>query len=264
MSISSRPLPGTTIDPLYPDSDGEPMGETHFHVMVILHLYGVLQLFFRGRTDVYVMADMFLYYKQNKVRSKPKSKAPDVMVAKGVMGNHPRRSFRIWEEGVAPAVVFEITSEDTHHDDEHAKKETYARLGVKEYFLFDPEDMWIRPRLQGFRLHEGKYVALSPDADGRIMSQELELAMEPEEILLRLIDPSTGHRLMTLEEAQDAYAEALDSGQHALDSAQQQLDSAQQQVEQAQSEIEAKRQRIDALEAEIARLRAKERPDQTP
>ena len=69
MSISSRPLPGTTIDPLYPDSDGEPMGETHFHVMAILHLYAVLQLFYRDRIDVYVMADMFLYFKENKINS---------------------------------------------------------------------------------------------------------------------------------------------------------------------------------------------------
>ncbi len=27
MSISMRPPPGTTADPLYPDSDGKPMGE---------------------------------------------------------------------------------------------------------------------------------------------------------------------------------------------------------------------------------------------
>ena len=30
--ILTRPLPGTAIDPLYPDSDGKPMGETDYHI----------------------------------------------------------------------------------------------------------------------------------------------------------------------------------------------------------------------------------------
>src|SRR6266481_1243024 len=137
MSLSSRGLPGTTIDPLYPDSDGEPLGETQFHIIAIIHIFEALRQFFRGRGDVCVLADSFMYYEQANAI---KNKAPDVMVAFGVSGNHLRRSFRISEEGVVPSVIFEITSKKTHDEDEHAKKDTYAWLGVKEYFLFDPED----------------------------------------------------------------------------------------------------------------------------
>lgn len=99
MSTATTPLPGTTCDPCYPDSDGQPMGETGLHVMAILNLYQALLHFFRNRADIHVAADMFLYYEQGNPAA---CKAPDVMVAKGVAGNHPRRSFRIWRKGSHP------------------------------------------------------------------------------------------------------------------------------------------------------------------
>jgi hypothetical protein len=40
------------------------------------------------------------------------------MFIRGVSGNHERRSFRIWEEGVAPTVIFAMTSKDTRYEDE--------------------------------------------------------------------------------------------------------------------------------------------------
>jgi hypothetical protein len=43
MSISVQTLPGTTIDPLYPDSDGEPLGETQFHIIAIMHVFEALK-----------------------------------------------------------------------------------------------------------------------------------------------------------------------------------------------------------------------------
>ena len=35
------------------------------------------------------------------------------LVAKGVLGKHFRRSYRLWEEGVIPCTLFEIASEET-------------------------------------------------------------------------------------------------------------------------------------------------------
>ncbi|HVA49127.1 MAG TPA: hypothetical protein VNH11_22380, partial [Pirellulales bacterium] len=105
MSLLVRPLPGTARDPLYPDSDGLPMGETDFHFIAIKYLYGALSYWFRSRDDVYVAANMLLYYEE---RSPAKNRGPDVMVSKGVRGKHRRRSFRTWEEGVVPAAIIEI------------------------------------------------------------------------------------------------------------------------------------------------------------
>ena len=47
------PLPGTVENPLYPSSDGGPMGETDFHSAAVLVLGQALQDFYAaGRTDV--------------------------------------------------------------------------------------------------------------------------------------------------------------------------------------------------------------------
>ncbi|HUY33889.1 MAG TPA: Uma2 family endonuclease [Pirellulales bacterium] len=224
MPVSTRPLPGTTIDPLYPETDGEPMGEGAFHLAAILHLYDALSRLFELREDVYVAADMFVYYEQGNPSAK---RAPDVMVAKGVMGNHPRQSFRTWEEGVVPAVVFEVTSKKTRDEDEKVKKIEYAMMGVAEYFLFDPEGLGMESPLRGFRLRDGQYAPLPDDTAGRMASRELGLTLEVEGPLLRLIDPRTGRRLMTYSELADVAEEAE----------------------------EAKR-RAAELEAELARLRA--------
>ena len=64
------------------------------------------------------------------------------MLIKGV-GKHERRSFRTWEEKAVPCVIFEITSEEGREVDAVEKPAVYARLGVKEYFLFDPERAYL-------------------------------------------------------------------------------------------------------------------------
>ena len=56
-TITTKPLPGTSIDPCYPESDGQPLGETQLHVMAIFHLYGVLTSFFRHLEGVCVATD---------------------------------------------------------------------------------------------------------------------------------------------------------------------------------------------------------------
>jgi Uma2 family endonuclease len=237
MSISTRTLPGTFIDPLYPDSDGEPLGETQFHIIAIMHVFQALKQYFRGRGDVCVLADSFMYYEQE---NRIKSKAPDVMIAFGVRGNHLRRSYRIAEEGVVPSVIFEMTSKKTSDEDEHGKKDTYAWLGVKEYFLFDPEDLSIDPRMQGFRLRDGQYVALAPDADGRLISQELAMLLDAEDTLLRLIDTRTGRRLMTFDELFELADEAERKVLQAQRQAEQAQQAAERKVLQAQRQAERK------------------------
>jgi len=221
MSISTRPLPGTKFDPLYPETDGEPMGEGAFHLAAMVYLYAALSRLFERREDVYVAADMFVYYMQGNPSAK---RAPDVMVAKGVMGNHPRQSFRTWEEGVAPTVVFEVLSKKTRDEDENVKNFEYSTMGVAEYFLFDPEGLGTESPLRGYCLRDGQYAPLPSDAAGRMASRELGLTLDVEGPLLRLIDPRTGRRLMT-------YSELAE-------------------------EVEEAKQRTVELEAELARLRA--------
>ena len=81
-------------DIFYPESDGKQMGETDFHIQTITYLYQALSAFFASETNVKVSADIKFYYEENNPR---KVFAPDVMVVKGV-GNHPRRTYKLWEE----------------------------------------------------------------------------------------------------------------------------------------------------------------------
>jgi Uma2 family endonuclease len=68
-------------------------------------------------------------------------------VAKG-----ERRTYKLWEEGQLPAVVFEITSRGSRLEELGTKQALYAMLGVREYFLYYPLGEYLRPPLQGYRL----------------------------------------------------------------------------------------------------------------
>ena len=186
----------------YPESDGKPMGETDAHIAQILDLRFSLSRFFRNDPQVYVAADLLLYY----VEGDPKEfVVPDVFVVRGVPKGD-RRVYKLWEEGRAPDVVFEIASSSTRREDLGTKKVLYADLGVREYFIFDPTGAELRPQLQGFRLSGTEYVALKEP----FASDTLGLNLKIERNRLRLYDRATGAKLLTAEEA-DAAREAAEA-----------------------------------------------------
>ncbi|HEX7379281.1 MAG TPA: Uma2 family endonuclease [Pirellulales bacterium] len=271
MSISVQPLPGTVADPLYPDSDGEPVGETEYHFVALWHVYGALAHWYRRREDVHVAGNMLLYYEKGNPSA---VRGPDIMVSKGVRGKHPRRSFRIWEECTVPTVILEITSAKTRAEDQGPKPLVYADIGVKEYFMFDTQGEYLHPRLQGFQLIKGKYVSLPADESGRIFSRELGLVLVADNFLLRLVDPATGKALPTEDEyieqiarakraARKAKSEAAEAKREAVaakraeDAAKRDEAKAKQAADTARGEAESQRRRAAELEAELARLRAK-------
>jgi Uma2 family endonuclease len=183
----------------YPETDGQPMGESDVHITAMLYLRQALRYLFRHAAQTYVAANMFLYYEEGNPEAR---RAPDVFVVKGVP-KHDRRVYKLWEEQAAPCAIFEITSRSTRMEDLGAKRGLYELLGVNEYFLFDPLDEYLSPRLQGFRLTEGYYHPLALSPDGTLLSQELGVILKPEDTLLRVINPTTGKEVPTLDEALD-------------------------------------------------------------
>jgi Uma2 family endonuclease len=192
-----KPLPGTVEDPRYPDSDGRFMGETDFHNVAMIAVREALEDFFADRPDVYVASNIVMYYRHGDPKAR---KDPDVLFARGVVGKHKRRSFRVWEEKVVPQVLFEIASRRTWRNDLDDKRLLYASIGVREYFVFDPERRFVKPVLQGFRTLKGQSVPIKAKGDGSLTSRELGLALIPEGDLLRLIDRSTGQPVLTRSE----------------------------------------------------------------
>jgi Uma2 family endonuclease len=196
----------------YPETDGKPMGETDVHIRQITDLRHALQSYFHDDPQVYVSGNILLYY----VEGDPtKVVSPDVFVVKGVPPGD-RRIYKLWEEGKAPDVVFEITSKSTRLEDQGTKRALYTELGVAEYFLFDPLGEYLKPRLRGYRLAGDEYVPLMPQSgpgnELRLLSQVLGLELRTQRNELRLYDVAAARLLLTpLEEAlarQEAEARA--------------------------------------------------------
>ena len=184
----------------YPETDGKPMAETDVHIDALLYLREALKDYFRDAPQVYVAGNMLLYYEEGNPTA---CVAPDVFVVQGV-AKRERRTYKLWEEGQPPAVVFEITSRGSRLEDLGTKRVVYAMLGVREYFLYDPLGEYLRPPLQGYRLQEGEYQRLLPGGEGELVSQVLGVELRVEAGRLRVIDPATGERLLTPAEAQAA------------------------------------------------------------
>jgi len=182
----------------YPETDGKPMGETDYHIQTITYIYQALSAFFSSAADVKVLADIMFYYEEGNPR---KVFSPDVMVVRGV-GNHPRRSYKLWEEKQFPQVIFEISSRGTWGEDLNKKWLLYQQFGVKEYYIFDPEYDYLPEPLIAYRVKRGelKQVAVK---NKRIFSEELGLDVVDTGEGLRFFNPETKEFLRTLTEAED-------------------------------------------------------------
>jgi Uma2 family endonuclease len=188
----------------YPESDGKPMGETEIHIREIMYLFQALNEHLRGVPDVYVGADLRLYYAEGNVNAVV---VPDVFVARGVSRGE-RRTYKLWEEGRPPSLAVEITSDSTRDEDLVRKKNLYERLGVEEYILHDPLGDYLKPSPQGFHLVEGQYEILPHEPDGAIHSRTTGVTFRSEGNRLRLIDTTSGKPLLSYEEVLEAHRAA--------------------------------------------------------
>ena len=199
--------PATAAVPIeYPSSDGKPMAENDAQRNAIMYGIAALTRHFRSRQDVYVSGDLLIYYEEGNPRV---SIAPDVFVVFGVE-NLQRPSYKLWEERRAPAFVLEVASPSTWRDDLGWKRSVYARLGVREYWQYDPAGEHLPARLQGERLTPSGYVrqpaATAPDGTltlhSRTLGLELRAAPGRE---MRFLDPVTGSCLRSHDEEAEAH-----------------------------------------------------------
>jgi Uma2 family endonuclease len=245
----------------YPESDGRPMAETQAHGQVIVDLFHALSRRYADVPDVYVWFNMLLYFVQGDPRA---CVASDVFLVRGV-DKRERRTYKVWEEGQAPSWVCEVTSKSTRDEDVVTKKGVYERLGVEEYFLFDPLGEYLKPRLQGYRRVGGRYQGLAPQRTGSLLSQATGLRLVPEGKRLRLRDAETDEPLPWPEEdalarraaESEAAQQTRRADQEARNAKQERLarEAAERQTQDERLAREAAEQRTLSLEAELARLR---------
>ncbi len=195
------PVKNETSTIEYPETDGLPMAETDTHRdLMVQALIEPLKTFYHGREDIYISGNLLFYYEEGNPRQ---SISPDVFVVFGIPAGQ-RRVYKLWEEGRAPDVVFELTSRSTYRQDLEKKRFLYEQLGVQEYFLFDPLHEYLEPPLRGFHLVDDYYAPLKPrplaENNWALTSEVLQLELHTHGHWLRLYDPMQEAYLLTTQE----------------------------------------------------------------
>jgi Uma2 family endonuclease len=245
MATTRRSAAKRTVE--YPTSDGKPMAETDVHRKDMIDLIVTLEDHFAADPWVYVSGNLMFFYEEGNKR---KHIAPDVFVVRGVPKLPLRKYYLLWEEGRAPDLVIELTSKTTRREDRDKKWVLYRdRLRVREYFLFDPFEEYLKPSFQGYHLEGDEYVPIGLEA-GRLPSAVLGLHLERRGAELRLYNPVTGRCLPTAQERVSEEAEARLRAEQST----QRADEARQRAEQGRQQTEAENER---LRRELAALQQK-------
>ena len=198
--------PTDTAD-LYPDTDGEPMAASDFHLEILIWLLQTLKAHFARRPDVYVSGDILTYYTEGDPRAVV---APDVLVSFGI-GQKPRHTYKVWEEGKVPDFVMEFSSKTTYQNDLTDKMDLYATLGIRNYLLYDAEALYLPSPLIGFQLVDRVYIPIPPGGDGGIHSDVLGLDFYIRDRRLAVYDPVGKQWIQTAAETAEARAETAEA-----------------------------------------------------
>ena len=241
----------------FPTGDGKPVAETYANYLQMTYLQFALRRLLRsqGRLPAVIGGNQFLYYNPYNKRE---HLSPDVYVGFDLAPPTTRDVWFTWIEGKAPDIVFEITSPSTQRTDVSAgprgKRTLYAQLGVREYYVYDPQRVMVPP-LRAYTLTQGRLeeASLLPNGGawsgllGAELRAEVSIEWERPGTYLRVIDPTTGAPIHVGEEE-------LQDIRHA----------AQERIAALQQDYRAAREQVTAIEdqltaSEQARLAADER-----
>ena len=186
------------------------MAENDWQLHAMIDALSVLDRYFEDREDVYVSGDLLIYYEEGNPKARV---APDVFVVFGVP-KRKRPTYLLWQEGQVPAFVLEVASPGTWREDEGRKAALYERLGVREYWQYDPTGEYLGLNLKGRRMAAGRYapqpVVESLDGTLLLRSETLGLDLRVKGEEMNFFDSQTGERLLNLRE-QDAARRAAES-----------------------------------------------------
>ncbi len=267
-----------------PSCEDEPVPQNTRHAVAIEDGFGGLRVYWHERLDVFVGTDQFVYWDpayDSRTKSGNPPLSPDVYVAFGVANRH-RSSYVVWEEGKPPDFVLEVASPSSRQRDENEKRDAYAKIGVPEYFLYDPHGQ-LKPPLSGFELRDGEYRQLPEEtfAEGvvGVRSKLLGLCLclrepgaNPLDVALGWYDPATGEFLETRYEVTNAKRQAVAEAEEAKAEAEEarakaeasearakasdaRADASKAEAKEAKAEAEASKAKVAELEALIEKMR---------
>ena len=187
----------------FPDSDGEPMVENRANLdQMVLLIYGAERLL-APRVRFAAGGNQFIYYNRRNGREHT---TPDVYVALDVApGKRPK--WETWnEEDKFPDLVMEITSVSTQDEDLGNKVRLYGRLGAREYYIYDPEQL-LQPPFRAYTREGNRLVERLTGPDLRAFSPVLGAELRVVGEWLRIIDPATGEPIPSFDEEHAALHE---------------------------------------------------------
>ena len=227
-----REMDVETLVKLYP-TKMDPMPDSIWQLDHFLVILDVLKRFFAltGRV-VTMMSDSFIYYRNEL--GETTHVAPDIAIVLDVNPDDIKddRSYFVERAGKPPDFVMEIGSHSTADRDLYEKPRIYAHIGVRQYWLFDPEGgaNYGFP-LMGLRLVNGVYEPIEmtnlPNGAVSGYSDVLGLTILWDGDELRFIDPLSGSPLRTsaeLEADERAARREASEGRRRLEAVQAELD----------------------------------------
>jgi Uma2 family endonuclease len=258
--ISTPPVPtpsqplALTPEIIYPDSDGKPISDNTKQFRWITMIQYNLDWLFAQNPQVFVAGDLLWY----PVEGDPKIRqAPDVMVIFGVPKGD-RGSYQQWkEQNIAPQVVFEILSPGNTFSEMIRKQMFYARYGVEEYYIYDPD----HNELTGY-VRQGETLESLENLEGWV-SPQLGITFQSLDPELQLLRPDgtpfisyaeVSQRLEATSQELAATTQQLEATSQELAATSQQLEVTNQQLEVTNQQLEAERDRADRLAAQLQAL----------
>ena len=191
----------------------------------ILDVVTILKSRYKDDPTVFVDGGTIICYNPDNLNDRV---FPDCYVAFGVDAGaiFAQNGYLTWQVGKAPDFALEIASESTARRDITDKRDLYERIGVKEYWRFDPSGGdYYGASLVGDRLVSGAYepIELEVNPDGLVsgysavlgLSLCVQEGMHPIADSVRMdrllfYDLDTGEYIRNLNEAQDDLAAAQD------------------------------------------------------
>lgn len=245
--LAATALPQRDPMCLEEDEEGDEPLACDGHYREQIYVYTVLYERLTG-PDCYVSFQRWL-------RRDPKGQRPplqpDILVAFGVP-DALRRVYDPWEHGRPPTMVAEWLSESSLTADRELKPEEYRKLGIGEYWLFNPHGEFHDPRIQGWDLQAaGGSAPFPPAEDGGVPSRVLPVRFAVREALLEVLDAATGEPL-TPWRAQEVRIREETAAREQADVARLRADAAREQSDAARRQLE---EEVARLRAELRQLR---------
>ena len=225
----SRPIPSWNTPEFpaeWPRSDE--MAVVPRHVAILRYLYGALTVLLRRRGRPFaVNQEIGLHFFDTDGQARRCD--PDLIVMP--FPNTGEGSLRRWDMPCPPDCVVEVASPSTKNKDLETKKDWYAWMGIREYWLLDPvasdnpehfEHGLLLPDgpMMGWRLEQGRYQPLATFWDAAARTWSAHAPALDCDILLsqalhrdqtdggyRLLDPETGEPLPSESEKNELLAE---------------------------------------------------------